>query len=93
MDKEKILNELAMVWGILPQQENEVTSSDLVKSFSDSGYEISRGHIQRQLKRLCDQGFLISRNILSHQGGGNTKAYSPAGDKTWEDVLKYIKKK
>ena len=93
MDKEKVLNELAEAWGMLPQQENELTSGDILQYFSEQGFILSLGYIQRKLKTLADQKMLQYRIIMSSSGGGNTKAYSPVNGKTWEDVLQYIKKK
>jgi predicted transcriptional regulator len=91
MDKEKVLRILAKEWGVLPQQEDEFSTKDILEAIRELGAVASEGHIQRKLKKVIQEGFLTKRAIKSHAGGGHMNVYSPAEGKTWEDVLQYIK--
>ena len=92
-NREEILKSLAKEWGILPQQENEFTVKELIKTIGSLGYEGSDGHITRQIKKCVSAGIVQLRSIKSHKGGGHQNAFSPADGKTWEDVLQYLKDK
>ena len=91
MDKEKVLIMLAKEWGVLPIQENELSTRDILEAIHKSGAEASEGHVQRQLKKIIQEGLLTKRGVKSHSAGGHLNVYSPVEGKTWEDVLQYIK--
>ena len=91
MDKERVLRMLAKEWGVLPIQENELSTRDILEAIHKSGAEASDGHIQRQLKKVIKEGLLTKRAVKSHAGGGHMIVFYPAQGKTWEDVLQYIK--
>jgi len=92
-NREEILTMLAKEWGILPKQPNEFTTTEIAETMEKIGYEGGQTHIQRQVKGCVDAGFIQSRTIKSHGGGGQQKAFSPVDGKTWEDVLQYLKDK
>lgn len=93
MDKEEVLKQLAKAWGDFPQQENELSGRDILEAIELAGATVSIGHIQKQMRKLMDEGWVSSRKINSHASGGNMQIYSPAEGKTWEDVLQYLKNK
>jgi len=93
MEKDKILTQLAKEWGQFPQQENELTVTDIIEAISGAGATASEAHIQRKLKKLVKENLLVSRKINSHSGGGQRWVYSPVEGKTWKDVLQYLKNK
>lgn len=93
MDKEKVLEQLAKAWGAFPQQDNELSARNIFDAIELAGGTISMGHVQKNMKKLMEEGWLSGRRINAHASGGKMHVYSPAEGKTWEDVLQYIKEK
>ena len=75
MDRKEVLEQLAKAWGDFPQRDNELSTRDIFDAIELAGMTVSIGHVQKQMKKLMNEGWLSGRKINSHASGGKMMIY------------------